>query len=221
MWLLGVIILAVCVGFLCRDGLWSNAIRLVNVVFAGLLAMNFYEWLATWLTNYGAEFHTYVAFWDFLALWTCFIAFMVLFRTVTDAVSKVRVRFLKIVDQAGGAVLSLCIGWIMVGFTLVSLHAAPLAQYPLLGSFQPQSSMFFGMFAPDREWLGFTRYQSSGPYCRAVEQDCSFPPNFIEKQLERRQHIEKYILGNNDHAIRVNPQFMKAPAKPAEAKDGL
>ena len=42
-WLLCVIILAVCVGFLFRDGLWSNAIRLVNVVFAGLLAMNFYE----------------------------------------------------------------------------------------------------------------------------------------------------------------------------------
>ena len=45
-WLLCLLILGVCVGFLFRDGLWSNAIRLVNVVFAGLLAMNFYEWLA-------------------------------------------------------------------------------------------------------------------------------------------------------------------------------
>ena len=89
---------------------------------------------------------------------------------LTDAVSKVRVRFLKIVDLWGGVVLSLCIGWVMVGFTLTSLHAAPLGQYPLLGSFQPQNSMFFGMFAPDREWLGFTKYQSWGPYCRSVGQ---------------------------------------------------
>ena len=164
---------AVCVGFLFRDGLWSNAIRLVNVVFAGLLAMNFYEWLARWLTNYSERLHPYVAFFDFLALWTCFIVFMVVFRTVTDAVSRVRVRFLKVVDLWGGVVLSLCIGWVMVGFTLTTLHAAPLGQYPLLGSFQPQNSMFLGMFAPDREWLGFTKYQSSGPFCRSVGKEQS------------------------------------------------
>ena len=99
--------------------------------------------------------------------------------------------------------LSLCIGWVMVGFTLASLHAGPLGQYPLLGSFQPQNNMFFGMLAPDREWLGFTKYQSSGPFCRSVGEDqveqCSFPSDFIEKHLERRMHVEKYILGNNDH----------------------
>ena len=134
-------------------------------------------------------------------------------------------RFLKIVDLWGGIVLSLCIGWIMVGFTLVSLHAAPLGQYPLLGSFQPQNNMFFGLLAPDREWLGFTKYQSSGPYCRSVGEDqstqCIFPSDFIEKQLERRMHIENYMLGNPDHAILVNPQFMTAPAKPAAKPGGV
>lgn len=219
-WLLCLLILGVCVGFLFRDGLWGNAIRLVNVVFAGLLTMNFHEPLATWLMNYGEEFHSYAAFWDFLAIWTCFVFFVVVFRAVTDTVSRVRVRFLKIVDLWGGVVLSLCIGWVMVGFTLVSLHTAPLGQYPLLGSFQPQSNMFFGMFAPDREWLGFTRYQSKGPYCRSVGKDqfeqCVFPSEFIEKQFERRMHIEKYINGNKDHLIRVNKDFMRAPAQPPQ-----
>ena len=138
---------------------------------------------------------------------------MVIFRALTDVVSKVRVRFLKVVDLAGSVVLSLCIGWVMVGFTLVSLHAAPLAQYPLLGSFQPQNNMFFGLLAPDREWLGFTRYQSWGPYCRSVNREhfdqCLFPSDFIEKQLERRQHVENYMNGNNEHAILVNKQFIK------------
>jgi len=214
-WLLCLLILGVCVGFLFRDGLWSNAVRLLNVVFAGLLAMNFYEPLANWMMNYSADIHTYVPFFDFLALWTCFILFVVVFRAITDAVSRVRVRFLQIFDLWGGVVLSLCIGWVMVGFTLVSLHTAPLGQYPLLGSFQPQSNMFFGIFAPDREWLGFTRYQSAGPFCRAGDQGSNFPSDvFIEKQFERRMHIEKYILHNSDHAIRVNPQFMKQPVNP-------
>ncbi len=216
--ILCLLVLGVCVGFLFRDGVWSNAIRLVNVVFAGLLAMNFYEWLATFLTNYSESLHPYVSLFDFLALWICFVFFMVVFRALTDAVSRVRVRFLKIVDQAGGIVLSLCIGWVMVGFTLASLHTAPLAQYPLFGSFQPQSSMFFGMLAPDREWLGFTKYQSSGPYCRSVSEEdlkkCTFPPDFIEKHLERRMHVEKYIFGNNDHAILVNKQFFKQTPQP-------
>jgi len=182
--------------------------------------MNFYEWVATSVTKISDSIRPWEPLIDFLSLWTCFILFMVVFRAVTDAVSKVRVRFLKVVDQTGGIALSLCIGWVMVGFTLTSLHAAPLAQYPLLGSFQPQNKMFFGMLAPDREWLGFTKYQSSNGYCRAVDQDLSFPTDFIEKQFERRQHIEKYIAGNNDHAILINPQFMKSRAKPGEKAGG-
>jgi uncharacterized membrane protein required for colicin V production len=212
-WLLCVLILAVCVGFLSRDGLWSNALCLVNVVFAGLLAMNFYEPLAKYLTNFSDDLHSYVAFFDFLALWICFVVFAAIFRAATDSVSKVRMRFLKVVDQAGGITLSLCTGWVMVCFTLASLHAGPLGQYPLLESFQPQSNMFLGMLAPDRQWLGFTKYESSGPFCRAVEQDCSFPPDFIEKQLTRRLHIERYVKGNVDHAIRINPQFAKGSTK--------
>ena len=162
--------------------------------------MNFYEPLATWLTNYSADLHTYVVFFDFLALWTCFIFFAVVFRACTDAVSRVRVRFLKIVDLWGGVVLSLCIGWVMVGFTLTSLHAGPLGQYPFLGSFQPQNSMFIGMLAPDREWLGFTKYQSSGAYLpigpeasRAVQfparlhREATRPAN-ARREVHHRQH---------------------------------
>ena len=82
---------------------------------------------------------------------------MAVFRTVTDLASRVRVRFLTIVDFWGGVAVSASIGWVMVCFTLASLHMAPLAQYPFLGSFQPQNGMFFGVLYPDREWLGFTR----------------------------------------------------------------
>jgi hypothetical protein len=214
-WLLSLIVMAACIAFLCRDGIWNNALQLVNVVFAGLLSMNFYEWVARYTTKINDDVHTFVPMIDFLALWTCFVLFVFVLRAVTEAVSKVRVRFLQIIDRSGGAALSVCIGWVMVCFTLASLHVSPLAQYPMMGAFQPQSSMFLGMLAPDREWLGFTKYQSAGAYCRTVDQDCSFPPDFIEQQMERRYHIERYIRGNVDHAIRINPQFMKPVAKPA------
>lgn len=226
MWLLCLLVLAICCGLLFRDGLWNNAILLVNVVFAGLLAMNFYEWLARWLTNFSPEFHSYVPFFDFLALWTCFVLFMAVFRASTDAVSKVRVRFLPVADLYGGIALSLCIGWVMTGFALVSLHAAPLGENPMLGSFQSKNSnMFFGMLAPDREWLGFTAYQSWGPYCRSVGgkqfENCVFSSDyFVDQQLERRKHIERYISGNKDHYIRVNQQLMTPATPPGKAGGG-
>ena len=223
-WVLCLLILGACFGFLSRDGLWNNALVLVNVVFAGLLAMNFYEWLANWMTNFSEDVHSYVSFFDFLALWACFVLFMAVFRAATDAVSRVRVRFLKIVDLYGGIVLSLCVGWVMVGFTLVSLHTAPLGQYPLLGCFQPQNRLFLGVLAPDREWLGFTRYQSWGPYCRSVGgkqfEQCIFPRDFIETQLERRMHIENYMVGNKEHKILVNKQMMAPPTVPGNVGGG-
>jgi hypothetical protein len=136
---------------------------------------------------------------------------MAIFRSVTDMVSKVKVRFLQVIDRPGGIVLSICIGWVMVGFTLISLHAAPLSQYPLLGSFKPQDGMFFGL-APDRELLGFVKYQSSEAYSRSADHVTSFPKDFIETQLMRRMHLEHYVLKHESPLI--NPQFVGSSKPP-------
>jgi uncharacterized membrane protein required for colicin V production len=219
-WLLILLVIAACVGFLFQDGIWGNCLRLVNVLFAGLLTMNFYEPVAKFLTRPGDymsalkydDMQTFTAFYDFLAFWICFVFFAAIMIAITDAVSKVRVRFLQVADRAGGIVMSLIIGWVMSGIVITSLHLAPLAEYPLLGCFQPQSSMFLGFLAPDREWLGFTRYQSKYGYSRGYEASV-FPDsgdqNFIDKHHKRRIEIERYVRGNAEHSIRVNSQFIK------------
>jgi uncharacterized membrane protein required for colicin V production len=224
MWIVELFVLAACVAFLFNDGIWGNTLRLVNVIFAGLLAINFYEPLANLITNYSADIHSFTAFMDFLSFWICFVGFAAILMAVTDKVSRVRIRFLQIVERVGGIVLSLCVGWVMVGIVLTSLHTAPLGEYPFLGCFQPQASMFFGVLAPDREWMGFTRYESEGPMCRSVSasdlKKVAFTDigenNLIDKHHKRRIELEKYIRGNADHKILVNKQFIKAapPPKP-------
>jgi hypothetical protein len=213
-WIIIAIIMGACLGFLFRDGLWSNAIRLVNVVFAGLLAMALYEPLARMMTTFNDDLHSYVPFFDFLAMWACFVFFAAIFRGITDYSSRVRVRFLQVVDRAGSIVLSLCIGWIMTGFALASLHTAPLGEYPMLGCFQPQREMVFGL-APDREWLSFTQYQTAGPLYGGTP----FPGDFITKHHERRVNLESYI--RKTQAIRVNKDMMKKapPPQPAPAPE--
>jgi len=46
-----VVILFVCVAMLVREGLWSNALTLVNVLVAGLLATTQWEGLADWIDD--------------------------------------------------------------------------------------------------------------------------------------------------------------------------
>ena len=156
--ILGVIMLA-CVASLFNDGLWSNAVRLINVIFAALLAMNYFEPLATALDNWNS---TYTFMWDFLSLWGLFVVFSIVLKVLTDQLSKVKVKFLKIVDQIGGLVISLWIGWVMVCFTLTTLHTAPLSHDFAGFSVDKDEKMF--LVGPDRLWLAFTQKESMGVY---------------------------------------------------------
>ena len=63
-----VVLFLACVGFSFSEGMWTNAIRLINVIFAALLAMNYFEPLANWLDDWMRAFSYY---WDFLAMWRC------------------------------------------------------------------------------------------------------------------------------------------------------
>lgn len=202
------VIFFACVACLYTEGIWGNAIRLINVVTAALLATNFWEPVATWL-DYKQPSYTYV--WDFLVLWGLFGIFMIVFRVGTDLLSRVKVRFLKIVDRIGSAVLACWIGWVMVCFTTMTLHTAPLARNFLFEGFQPEQRMFVMGLAPDRQWLGFVQKMSRGAFCRsATEQQQKsekyvFDPKgeFMPKYTTRRSNLETHV--RTEQTIRVRP----------------
>jgi hypothetical protein len=180
--------------------MWSNAIRLINVVTAALLATNFFEPLARWLDKWQPKY-TYL--WDFLALWGLFALLMIVFRLVTDNVSRVKVRFLKTVDQIGSTVFAVWIGWVIVCFTMMTLHTAPLARAFFFNNFRAEERMFLGL-APDRQWLGFVQKMSLGAFCRSAtaeeweQEKYVFDPNadFMPKYSVRRANLEANITAN-------------------------
>lgn len=195
------LIFAGCIGFLFREGMWGNAIRLVNVVTAALLAMNCFEPLARQFQKMAPSF-TFL--WDFIALWLCFVLFMVVFRAATTLLSRVKVRFLKIADQIGGVFFAACVGWVMICFLMTSLHTAPLARNFFGGAFRPEATSKFLVFAPDRVWLGFTQKVSMQAFSRG--DDHVFDPNgeFMIKYASRRSELEKH-MAETDGKIRVRP----------------
>ena len=176
-----------CLALLLTAGLWSNALTLFNVVVAGLLAMNFFEPLADYLNG---ELKSYTYLWDFLSLWGVFAVSMIVLRSITDTLSKVKVRFKGPVNTAGGIFFACWVGWMLVCFTLTTLHTAPLAKNSFRGSFKPKERMFLGL-APDRVWLGLTNALSTGAFSHSKSQPFDPGHDFIEKYSNRRAAFEK------------------------------
>ncbi|MCE5303203.1 MAG: CvpA family protein [Planctomycetaceae bacterium] len=199
--LLMLVIVFACVAMLYTEGMWSNAISLINVVTAALLATNFFEPLARWLDSSSPSL-TYA--WDFLALWGLFAVFMALLRAATDQLSKVKVRFLTVADRIGSVFFAMWIGWVLVCFTMMTLHTAPLSRNFLFGGFTPEQSMVLGL-APDRQWLGFVQKESMGVYARSAtpeqwqQEKFIFDPkaDFMPNYTARRVQVEQNVARND------------------------
>ncbi len=191
------LILFICVAMTYAEGMWSNAIRLINIVTAALLATNFFEPVAKLADGWAPKL-TYL--WDFLALWGLFALAMLVLRTSTDQISRVKVRFPERVDQIGGTLFALWVGWVFLCFAMMTLHTAPLARHFLFDGFQPEQRMVLGM-APDRQWLGFMQKMSLGTFCRSAtreewrKQECVFDPHaeFMPKYTARRAQLESNV----------------------------
>ncbi len=193
--LLLLVIMVAVFASLMNEGLWSNAIAFFNVTTAALLATNYWEPVASWLES---QMSSWTYFWDFLALWGLFFASLTVLRILTDFASRVKVKFVKQLEQYGGYAFAVLVGWVMVCFTTTTLHTAPLARHFLGGGFDPTVNMFLGVAAPDRLWLGFVQRMSMGPLARLAtpeereQEKYVFDPNgeFLMKYDARRAALE-------------------------------
>jgi hypothetical protein len=185
------VVLLACVAFLYGEGMWGNAIRLVNVLTAALLATNFWEPVARILEDSVSKEFSYG--WDIVALWGLFSVFFVVMTVATGYASRVKVRFLGLADRIGSIAFAVLVGYVMVCFTTMSLHTAPLAKNFMGGGFNPEKRMFLGL-APDRQWLQFTEWVSKGSLSR-WSQGHVFDPGheFIPRYSARREQFQAHV----------------------------
>jgi hypothetical protein len=198
------IVMLVCVAMCWNEGLWGNAITLVNVILSALVAVNYYEPLAAFIED---QMASYTYMWDFVSIWLIFVVVMSLLRAVTDKLSRTKVRFKMPVEQAGRVILALVIGYAMLSFTAMTLHMAPLGEKPFRGGFGriqetangPRSANYFLGLSPDRHWLGALQYVSGehGPLSRWAVfgwKKRPFDPEsrFIFKYAARRKKLEEH-----------------------------
>lgn len=181
-----VIVIFIVISMLFPDGLWSNTLAFFNALFAAMLASNYYEPLADLFESKAPTF-TYI--WDFLSLWLIFALTYGILSSVSQVVSKHRVRFKLPIDMGGRVVMAALVAAVVCGFFNMTMHTAPLVQNPVKGGFQskPMDGNFLGL-SPSRKWLGFMQSRSRGALAGPEE----FDPNseFVLKYGQRRKDLE-------------------------------
>jgi uncharacterized membrane protein required for colicin V production len=139
-----------------REGLWSNSIKLVNIVASGLIAFGFYSPLAVYLDEQTGGSNTY---WlDFVVIWGLFIVSMIVMgELLTKLASRTRMRFKYPIDNVGGPLFGLVAAWVMAAFVVATLHTAPMPRDAFSGKLVSSEDVnsAFPLTAPDAGWLRF------------------------------------------------------------------
>ncbi|MFM8223484.1 MAG: CvpA family protein [Planctomycetaceae bacterium] len=195
--LFGFILLAVlgivawCVA---SEGAWGAALQFFCVLFAGLIAMNFYEVVAPVLDRMGRRV---APFADFVALLGVFCVALLVLRIVTENLAPTQIEFDPRLHELIRWPWALATGYLTMAFLLTALHTAPLPR-EFLG-FRPEAHNFFEISAPDRQWLGFTQWVSEhvltsgrvfdGPLAKVETSSQRVWPSFPIRYATRRTEL--------------------------------
>lgn len=145
-------IVAWCVA---SEGAMGAVYSFFCVLFAGLLAMNFFELLAPRLEGISRGFAPYA---DFVALVGLFSLFVFLLRLATEHFAPTQIELDSRLYETIRWPWSLATGYVTMAILLTALHTAPLPRE--FWGFKPEARNFFDLSAPDRQWLGFNQWVS-------------------------------------------------------------
>ncbi len=138
---------------LMSEGLWGSALMFFNVVFAGIIAFNFYEPLAALLAK-NIGFLSGLA--DTLCLMSVFCLALVMLRLTTETLGPAMVRFPSPVYHIGRIFFGLAGAVVMMTIILLAYECAPVHK-KVFTTMDYTKKAPFGM-GLDRQWLGFFQY---------------------------------------------------------------
>jgi hypothetical protein len=189
-WTIYLIVMFAGLAMTVREGLWSNAITLINIIISGLVAFGFYMPLVIYMDEMTDGRHTY---WlDFAVMWALFAAAMVVCRAAASAASKTRMRFKNPIDPVGGPLAGLIAAWVLASFTLSTLHVSPMPKDAFSGKLTYTDVKSAPLItAPDAAWLRFVERMSQ-PTALGSGSTARFSANaFLKIYQDRREKFEK------------------------------
>lgn len=166
------------------EGAWGAGLTFLAVLFASLLAMNFFEPLAGMIDENGGDFLRDYS--DLLALTGLFALFVFLARAGGDYLAPIDLEMDGHVYQAARWIFALSAGYTTTAFLLTALHTAPLPR-EFIG-FKPERKNLLDMAAPDRQWLGFVQHVSEKVLPTGTVFDGGMPPDLAANFKDSPDH---------------------------------
>jgi uncharacterized membrane protein YgcG len=143
---------------LTSEGLWGAALMFFNVVFAGMIAFNFYEPLAQMLEKAGLTW----GFNECLCLLVLFGVSVVALRLATETVAPAMVRFPMPIYHAGRLVFGLAGACVTIAIIILAFDTAPVHK-KVFKAFTYDSHPPFGA-GLDHHWLGFFQHETGAVF---------------------------------------------------------
>ncbi len=157
---------------LASEGAWGAALMFFNVMFAGLIAFNFYEPLAAKLVESASSFANWA---DILCLSGLFLISLVVLRVITDMIAPAMVRLPPPAYHIGRLAFGLATGTTAMAILLCILETAPVER-KILGCITYDSRPPFE-FGLDHKWLGFVQH-TTGVIFPSYSEDNEPDPEF-------------------------------------------
>lgn len=175
-WIVHLVVLVLVLGMtyaLASEGLWGAVLQFMNALFAGLIALNFYEPLAALIGNNVSALSGYA---DTLSLIVLFSVSLLVLRLATDALGPTMIRLptpIYHIGRWGFGFLGACV---TMGILLLCFHTAPVHKKMFYGQYGYDLKPPFGM-GLDWQWLGFFQYSTGYPFARYSEYNPIDPHN--------------------------------------------
>jgi hypothetical protein len=144
-----------------QDGPWNAILTMFAVIFGGLLAMNFFEPLAVFVSK---QIPSQESRADIICLLGLFALFVFLIRLGLEQLTPSNPDLPDLVFKIGQWGFGLATGYITMAIILTSLHTAPLPRK--FFGFTPERPNFLGVSRPDVQWLGFTQHVTEHVFAR-------------------------------------------------------
>ena len=176
-----VLVIGICAWSLVREGLWGASLIFFECVFAGLLAMNFFEPVAGIVGRIGFL----SSYADIISMCVLFAVTITVLREIDIRMCPELVRFPNWLHRAGGLAFGIMTGWVVAGFLLCAFQTVPLQPSLGLGYSIEEKSLFGGGI--DRQWLAFVHRTTGQIFDRSPSRP--FDPNasFIDRYYAIRE----------------------------------
>jgi hypothetical protein len=134
---------------------------------------------------------SYTYLLDIVILWGVYVIAMVLLSGLAALLSKTRMRFKNPIDPIGGPVLALVAAWVMTGFTMATLHTAPLAKDTLGEKLMHEDvTSASSLTSPDLWWLRFVEKISSPDFLGADSANQFSANSFVKTYANHREAFD-------------------------------